>query len=74
MKATLQDADGKGDGTVPRMSSSFNNSKTPSPAKPDNLTIDKAEHQGAYGNAKAQEFATAAVTAIAGLYYKDRRG
>lgn len=73
-QAVLQGPDGKGDGTVPRMSSSFNGSGPPSPAPPANGSFDKLEHQPAYQNAAAQAWATAAVTAIVGLHFKEQHG
>lgn len=74
LQAVLQGPDGKGDGTVPRMSSSFNGSTAPSPAPPSNKSFDKLAHQPAYANAAAQAWTIQAVTAIAGLYFKDHHG
>jgi hypothetical protein len=74
MQAVLQSPDGKGDGTVPRMYSSFNVSPTPSPTVPANRTFDKLAHQPAYQDASVQTWATAAVTAIAGMHFKEQHG
>jgi pimeloyl-ACP methyl ester carboxylesterase len=73
-QAILKEADGTGDGTVPIMSSSFNGSLSPPPAPPANRTFPKLAHQPAYENDAVQTWATAAITAIAGLYVKQRHG
>jgi hypothetical protein len=52
------------------MSSSFNASPTPSPTAPTNRSFGKLAHQPAYQDAAIQAWATAAVTAIAGLHFK----
>jgi hypothetical protein len=74
MQAVLQGPTGKGDGTVPLMSSSFNDSKEPSPGAPANHTFDGLEHQPAYQQAEPQAWATAAITAIAGAWFKEQHG
>jgi hypothetical protein len=73
-QAVLQGPDGKGDGTVPRMSSSFNASVAPSPTPPANSSFNQLAHQPAYQDAAVQAWATAAVTAIAGLHFKEQHG
>ena len=74
LQAVLQDATGKGDGTVPIMSSSFNGDLTPSPSAPANRTFDGLAHQPAYEDGEVRTWATAAITAIIGLYFKETHG
>jgi hypothetical protein len=74
MQAVLQDPTGKGDGTVPLTSSGFNGTAAASPAPPANRTFDGLEHQPAYQNGAAKAWATAAITAIAGMYFKEQHG
>jgi len=63
-----------GDGTVPTSSSSFNGDSPDSPSAPGHRTFPKLEHQPAYEQAPVQTWATAAVTAIAGLRFKEPKG
>ncbi len=65
---------GSGDGTVPTSSSSFNGDAAKSPAPPVNTTFPNLEHQPAYEQDPVQTFATAAITAIAGLRLKEAKG
>lgn len=74
MQAVLQDPVGDGDGTVPVMSSSFNNSRIPSPAPPASRTFDGLAHQPAYDDDAVRTWATAAITAIIGLHFKELHG
>jgi hypothetical protein len=74
MQAVLQDPVGVGDGTVPVMSSSFNNSRIPSPAAPASRIFDGLAHQPAYEDDAVRTWATAAITAIAGLHFKEQHG
>jgi hypothetical protein len=74
MQAVLQDPAGDGDGTVPVMSSSFNVSAAPSPAPPSNRTFSGLAHQPAYEDKAAQAWTTAAITAIAGVHFKEQHG
>jgi hypothetical protein len=46
----------------------------PGPTPPTNCSFDKLEHQPAYADASAPAWATAAVTAIAGLHFKEQHG
>ena len=74
LQAVLQDPTGKGDGTVPIMSSSFNGDRTPSPSAPANRTFDGLAHQPAYEDGEVRTWATAAITAIIGLHFKEKHG
>lgn len=74
MQAVLQDPTGNGDGTVPIMSSSFNGNLSPSPAAPANRTFDGLAHQPAYGDGDVRTWATAAITAIIGMHFKELHG
>lgn len=74
LQAVLQDPEGDGDGTVPATSSSFNGSMAPSPAPPANRGFDGLAHQPAYQQDEVKRWATAAVTAIAGVHFKEHHG
>jgi len=74
MQAVLQDPVGIGDGTVPVMSSSFNNSRIPSPSSPANRMFDGLAHQPAYEDDAVRTWATAAITAIISLHFKEQHG
>ena len=73
-QAQFKDAVGSGDGTVPTTSSSFNGDAPGSPAAPNHATFASLKHQPAYEQATVKTWATAAITAIAGLHFKDKKG
>lgn len=74
MQARIKDPVGSGDGTVPTNSSSFNSKAPGSPSAPANRTFPKLEHQPAYEDNNVKAWATAAITAIAGLRFKELKG
>jgi pimeloyl-ACP methyl ester carboxylesterase len=74
MQAQFKDAEGSGDGTVPTTSSNYNGQAAASPAAPANKTFRKLEHQPAYEDGDVKKWATAAITAIAGLRFKELKG
>jgi pimeloyl-ACP methyl ester carboxylesterase len=74
MQAQFQDPVGSGDGTVPTTSGSFNGGSPDSPSAPGHRTFAKLEHQPAYEEASVKTWATAAITAIAGLRFKELKG
>jgi hypothetical protein len=71
MQAVLQDPAGDGDGTVPRSSASALDK--PGKEPPGDLAID-VEHQPAYKDEHAQEYAIQAVIALAKVRYEALRG
>jgi len=56
------------------MSSSFNNSRIPSPSSPANRMFDGLAHQPAYEDDAVRTWATAAITAIISLHFKEQHG
>ncbi len=74
IQAVLRGPYGTGDGTVPVMSSSFNGSLAPSPAPPANRTFADLKHQPAYEDPRARAWTIAAITAIAGIHFKEHHG
>ncbi len=74
MQAQFKDPVGSGDGTVPTTSGNFNGQAAASPAAPSNKTFRKLEHQPAYEDTDVKAWVTAAITAIAGLRFKELKG
>lgn len=73
-QAQCKAPDGSGDGTVPTTSSGFNGTAPSSPAAPPDRTFPNLEHPPAYEQGPVQDRATIAITALAGLRFKEVKG